>query len=174
MCSNPCESEVTCFLPISNRGPYGLLISWVPRSPPLSYGDGWITENPFGQQWWRFSWTKIGFFLFSPVLWQKFWRWFQQKKERKKDGSRTTYICQPGKKVRKERKIFLILARRYLAMPATSTPIGCLFSVAVKFATAKRACLDLHTVTLLVFLHKILPVVREMTVRQIVKDTIIV
>jgi len=39
---------VTCFLPESNRGPYGLLISWVPRSPPLSYGDGWITENPLG------------------------------------------------------------------------------------------------------------------------------
>jgi len=26
MCSNPCESEVTCFRPESNRGPYGLLI----------------------------------------------------------------------------------------------------------------------------------------------------
>jgi len=25
MCSNPCESEVTCFWPESNRGPYGLL-----------------------------------------------------------------------------------------------------------------------------------------------------
>ena len=25
MCSNPCESEVTCFRPESNRGPYGLL-----------------------------------------------------------------------------------------------------------------------------------------------------
>jgi len=23
-------------------------ISWVPRSPPLSYGDRWITENPLG------------------------------------------------------------------------------------------------------------------------------
>ena len=23
-------------------------ISWVPRSPPLSYGDGWITEKPLG------------------------------------------------------------------------------------------------------------------------------
>jgi len=23
-------------------------ISWVPRSPPLNYGDGWITENPLG------------------------------------------------------------------------------------------------------------------------------
>ena len=23
-------------------------ISWVPRSPPLSYGDGWIAENPLG------------------------------------------------------------------------------------------------------------------------------
>ena len=51
MCSNPCESEVTCFLPESNRGPYGLLISWVLRSPPLSYGDGWITENPLGPSW---------------------------------------------------------------------------------------------------------------------------
>ena len=25
MCSNPCESEVTCFRPESNRGPYGIL-----------------------------------------------------------------------------------------------------------------------------------------------------
>ena len=25
MCSNPCESEVTCFRPESNRGPYGVL-----------------------------------------------------------------------------------------------------------------------------------------------------
>jgi len=25
MCSNPCESELTCFRPESNRGPYGLL-----------------------------------------------------------------------------------------------------------------------------------------------------
>jgi len=25
MCSNPCESEVTCFRPESNQGPYGLL-----------------------------------------------------------------------------------------------------------------------------------------------------
>ena len=37
------------FWPESNRGPYGLLkLSSVPRSPPLSYGDGWITENPLG------------------------------------------------------------------------------------------------------------------------------
>jgi len=47
MCSNPCKSELTCFRPESKRGPYGLLnFSQVPRSPPLSYGDGWITENP--------------------------------------------------------------------------------------------------------------------------------
>ena len=28
MCSNPCESELTCFRPESNRAPYGLLNFW--------------------------------------------------------------------------------------------------------------------------------------------------
>jgi len=43
MCSNPCESELTCFRPESNRGPYGWLNF---LSAALSTNDGWITENP--------------------------------------------------------------------------------------------------------------------------------
>ena len=37
----------------------------------------------------------------------------------------------------------------------------------------ERATLDLHAVTLLVFLNKTLPVIREVTVRPIIKDTIV-
>jgi len=48
MCSNPCESEATCFRPESNWELTDSYFSWVPRSPPLSYGDRWITENPLG------------------------------------------------------------------------------------------------------------------------------
>jgi len=53
---------------------------------------------------------------------------------------------------------------------------GCLFFVAVagQVVTAKRASLDPHTVILLVILHEALPVVREMMVLQIIKDTIVV
>ena len=61
-------------------------------------------------------------------------------------------------------------------MPETSAPVERLFSVAGQVAsvTAKRASFDLYTVTLLVFMHEALPVVREMTVRQIIKETIVV
>ena len=65
------------------------------------------------------------------------------------------------------------LARRYLAMPATSAPVECLFSVSGQVVTAKRATLDPHTVTLLVFLHEALPVVRELNVRDIISETIV-
>ena len=49
------------------------------------------------------------------------------------------------------------LARRYLAMPATSASVERLFSVAGQVVTAKRARLDPSTVTLLVFLHESIP-----------------
>ena len=49
------------------------------------------------------------------------------------------------------------LARRYLAMPATSASVERLFSVAGQVVTAKRARLDPTTVTLLVFLHEAIP-----------------
>ena len=45
------------------------------------------------------------------------------------------------------------LARRYLAMPATSASVERLFSVAGQIVTAKRARLHPDTVTLLVFLQ---------------------
>ena len=49
------------------------------------------------------------------------------------------------------------LARRYLAMPATSASVERLFSVAGQVVTAKRARLHPDTVTLLVFLHEAIP-----------------
>jgi len=49
------------------------------------------------------------------------------------------------------------LARRYLAMPATSDSVERLFSVDGQVVTAKRARLDPSTVTLLVFLHEAIP-----------------
>ena len=49
------------------------------------------------------------------------------------------------------------LARRYLAMPATSASVERLFSVAGQVVSAKRARLDPSTVTLLVFLHEAIP-----------------
>jgi len=42
MCSNPCESEVTCFRPESNRGHYGLLNFW---SAALSTTELWWRMN---------------------------------------------------------------------------------------------------------------------------------
>ena len=49
------------------------------------------------------------------------------------------------------------LARRYLAMPATSASVERLFSVAGQIVTARRARLHPNTVTLLVFLHEAIP-----------------
>ena len=49
------------------------------------------------------------------------------------------------------------LARRYLAMPATSASVERLFSVAGQVVTAERARLHPSTVTLLVFLHEAIP-----------------
>jgi len=41
-CSNPCESELACFRPESNRGPYGLLNFW---SAALSTTELWWLMN---------------------------------------------------------------------------------------------------------------------------------
>jgi hypothetical protein len=61
------------------------------------------------------------------------------------------------------------LARRYLAMPATSASVERLFSVAGQVVTAKRARLDPSTVTLLVFLHEAIPGGIEREVYEIIE-----
>ena len=53
------------------------------------------------------------------------------------------------------------VARRYLAMPATSASVERLFSVAGQVVTAKRNRLHPSSVTLLVFLHEAIPGVIE-------------
>ena len=62
------------------------------------------------------------------------------------------------------------LARRYLAMPATSAPVERLFSVAGLVATAKRNRLDPSTVSLLVFLHEALPISRGLEADVMLKS----
>ena len=63
------------------------------------------------------------------------------------------------------------VARRYLAMPATSASVERLFSVAGQVVTAKRN--SLH-VTLLVFLHEAIPGAIEREARAIIQDKILV
>ena len=65
------------------------------------------------------------------------------------------------------------LARRYLAMPATSASVERLFSVAGQVVTAKRANLDPKTVTLLVFLHEAIPGGIEREARVMIDDVTI-
>jgi len=64
------------------------------------------------------------------------------------------------------------LARRYLAMPATSASVERLFSVAGQVVTAKRARLDPSTVTLLVFLHEAIPGGIEREAYEIIEATL--
>ena len=64
------------------------------------------------------------------------------------------------------------VARRYLAMPATSASVERLFSVAGQVVTAKRNRLHPSSVTLLVFLHEAIPGVIEREARAIIQDKI--
>jgi len=50
--------------------------------------------------------------------------------------------------------ILQVLAQRYLAIPATSAPIECVWSTAGNTVTKKRASLDSDTVEDLVFSHE--------------------
>ena len=64
------------------------------------------------------------------------------------------------------------LARRYLAMPATSASVERLFSVAGQIVTAKRASLHPDTVTLLVFLHEAIPGGIEREAAAIIQESL--
>ena len=66
------------------------------------------------------------------------------------------------------------VARRYLAMPATSASVERLFSVAGQVVTAKRNRLHPSSVTLLVFLHEAIPGVIEREAQAIIQDKMLV
>ena len=66
------------------------------------------------------------------------------------------------------------VARRYLAMTATSASVERLFSVAGQVVTAKRNRLHPSSVTLLVFLHEAIPGVIEREARAIIQDKMLV
>ena len=65
------------------------------------------------------------------------------------------------------------LARRYLAMSATSASVERLFSVAGQVVSTKRNSLHPSTVTLLVILHEAIPGVIEREARAIIQDKIL-
>jgi hypothetical protein len=66
----------------------------------------------------------------------------------------------------------LLLARSYLATPATSCPVERLFSVAGQVDAAKRAILSLDNLTLLVFMHEALSFLRKIRALTIVQETV--
>ncbi len=64
------------------------------------------------------------------------------------------------------------LARRFLAISTTSFPVERLFSVTGQVDVARRSCLSSDTMTLLVFLHEALPLVRKIRVSRIVRESL--
>ena len=62
------------------------------------------------------------------------------------------------------------LACRFLAISASSCPVERLFSVAGQVDDARRASLSPDTMTLLVFMHEALPLVRKIMTDRIVDD----
>ena len=62
------------------------------------------------------------------------------------------------------------ISRRYLEIPATSCPVGRLFSVAGQVDTARRATLSLDTLTPPVFMYEALPLVRKIRTDRIVDE----
>ena len=66
------------------------------------------------------------------------------------------------------------VARRYLAMTATSASVERLFSVAGQVVTAKRNRIHPSSVTLVVFLHETIPGVIKREVRAIIQDKMLV
>jgi hypothetical protein len=64
------------------------------------------------------------------------------------------------------------LARRFLTISATSCPVERLFSVAGQVDADRRASLAPDTLTLLVFLHEALSLVRKIRASRIVRQAI--
>ena len=64
------------------------------------------------------------------------------------------------------------LARRFLAISATSCPVERLFSVAGQVDAARRASVSPDTMTLLAFLHEALPLVRKIRASRIVRGAL--
>ena len=64
------------------------------------------------------------------------------------------------------------LARRYLATPATSCPVERLFSVAGQVDASRRANLSSDNLTLLVFMHESLPLLRKIRSLKILQESL--
>ncbi len=64
------------------------------------------------------------------------------------------------------------LTRRYLATPATSCPVERLFSVAGQVTSSRRANLSWDNLTLLVFMHEALPLLRKIRALKIVQEDV--
>ncbi len=64
------------------------------------------------------------------------------------------------------------LARRYLATPVTSWPVERLFSVTGQVDSSRRVNLSSDNLTLLVFIHEVLPWIRKIKTHRIVEETV--